>query len=162
MQKCCANTIVLSQTSKFWFFFIQFYFAVSYTDHQWSCSLRWCTQKVWYPYILGSFGVCCRNVLGIPEGSTCASQCYNHQPHFFLVKFHTNAKNENEVFCCISHWSFGQKITKCWKNNNCFHHLSTQIFKVGHFLYSLCTFWTSSRNLSPFNGKTLLRCLIQH
>jgi hypothetical protein len=64
-------------------------------------AFRWWTQKVWYPYILGSCGVCCRNVLSIPEVSTCASPRCNHQPHFFFVKFHTNAKNANVIFCCM-------------------------------------------------------------
>ncbi len=36
VQKCWAKTIVLSQTSMFWLFFIQFSFAGPHTEHQWS------------------------------------------------------------------------------------------------------------------------------
>jgi hypothetical protein len=163
VQKCSATTILLSQTSKYWFFFTNFTLQCHILSTS-GVALRWCTKKVWYPYILGPCGVCCRNVLSIPEGSTCASACYNHQPHFFFVKFHTNAKNASEIFCCMILDLWVKKITKFWKFNKFFHHLSTQIFKVGHFWYPLFTFWTSSRNLSPFNGKSLLRCLhvIQH
>jgi hypothetical protein len=29
---------MLSQNGMFWFFFIQFYYAVSHTEHRWRCS----------------------------------------------------------------------------------------------------------------------------
>ncbi len=38
MQKCLAKTILLSQTSIFWLFFIQFQVVGSCTEHRWSCS----------------------------------------------------------------------------------------------------------------------------
>jgi hypothetical protein len=38
VQKCWAKTILLSQTCMFCLFFIQFVFAGSHTEHQWSCS----------------------------------------------------------------------------------------------------------------------------
>jgi hypothetical protein len=38
VQKCWAKTVVLSQTSMFWLFFIQFSFAGPHTEHQWSYS----------------------------------------------------------------------------------------------------------------------------
>ncbi len=43
--------------------------------------ISWCTEKwvkVWYTYILGSFGVHYRNISTITEGSTWASPCVSN------------------------------------------------------------------------------------